>query len=62
MYGGRKVVCGSAEGWTPPGPKLIGEQAPEGGRRGKNITNTYFLLPHSEKDRVNQVQDVEADM
>lgn len=48
-----KVVGGSAKGWTPPGPKLIGELAP-----GGNITNIYFLSPQFEKDRVNQVQNV----
>jgi len=47
------VVGGSAKGWTPPGPELIGELAP-----GGNITNIYFLPPQFEKDRVNQVQNV----
>ena len=54
MDGGSKVVGGSAKGWTPPGPKLIGELAP-----GGNITNIYFLPPQFEKDRANQVQNVE---
>lgn len=53
MDGGRKVVGGSAKGWTPPGPKLIGELAP-----GGNITNIYFLSPQFEKDRMNQVRNV----
>lgn len=48
-----KVVGGSAKGWTPPGPKLIGELVP-----GGNITNIYFLSPQFEKDRMNQVQNV----
>lgn len=51
--GGGKVVGGSAKGWTPPGPKLIGELAP-----GGNITNIYFLPPQFEKDRENGVKDV----
>lgn len=51
--GGRKVVGGSAKGWTPPGPRLIGELAP-----GGNITHIYFLSPQFEKDRVNQVKNV----
>lgn len=52
--GGRKVVGGGAKGWTPPGPKLIGELVP-----GGTITDIYFLLPEFEKDRANQVQNVE---
>lgn len=51
--GGRKVVGGSAKGWTPPGPKLIGELVP-----GGNTANMHFLPPQFEKDRVNQVQNV----
>lgn len=47
------MVGGSAKGWTPPGPELIGEPAP-----GGNITNIYFLSPQCEKDRTNQVQNV----
>lgn len=51
------MVGGSAKGWTPPGPKLIGELVP-----GGNITNMYFLPPQFEKDRVNQVQNVEINV
>lgn len=39
------MVGGSAKGWTPPGPKLIGELVP-----GGTITDIYFLLPQFEKD------------
>lgn len=55
--GGWKVVGGSAKGWTPPGPKLIGEPVP-----GGNITNIYFLPPQLEKDGVNQVQNVQIEV
>lgn len=55
--GVERLVGGSAKGWTPPGPKLIGEQAP-----GGNITNIYFLPPQLEKDRVSQVQNVEIEV
>lgn len=48
------MVGGSAKGWTPLGPKLIGELVP-----GGNITNMYFLPPRFEKDRVNEVQNAE---
>lgn len=51
------MVGGSAKGWTPSGPKLIGELAP-----GGNISNIYFLSPQFEKDRVNQVQNVKIKM
>lgn len=51
--GGRKVVGGSAKGWTPLGPKLIGELVP-----GGNIAHIYFQSPQFEKDRVNQVKNV----
>lgn len=51
--GGGKVVGGSAEGWTPSRPKLIGELAP-----GGNTADIYFLPPQFENDRVNQVQSV----
>lgn len=53
MDGGWKVVGRSAKGWTPPGPKLIGELAP-----GGNITHIYFLSPQFEKDKANQVKNV----
>lgn len=45
------MVGGSAEGWTPPGPKLIGELVP-----GGNIPHINFMSPQLEKDRVNQVK------
>lgn len=32
------MVGGSASGWTPTGPALIGEQMP-----GENISNIYSL-------------------
>lgn len=47
------MVGGSAKGWTPPGPRLIGEPGP-----GGSITHIYFLSPQFEKDRVNQVKNV----
>lgn len=51
--GCRKVVGRSARGWTPPGPKLIGELVP-----GGNITHIYVLSPQFEKDKANQVKNV----
>lgn len=53
MMGVGRLVGGSAKGWTPPGPELIGEPAP-----GGNLANIYFPPPQFEKDRVNQVQNV----
>lgn len=55
------MVGGSASGWTPTGPALIGEQMP-----GENISNIYSLPSRlkkrkkkRKKDKVNQVQNVE---